>query len=168
MALKSRGLSTQCWQALLSDGLHSVRSLLCTAPNSTPHERLLNYSRSSSTGTSVPSWLCHPGPVLLKRHMLLQANPHYAHIHNKNGEETIVSTRHLAPVETPARKGSQDTPVEAAWMPQLFQGSHSTLLLPEQVTRPYVLIQHHQAMRNLARRLQSYEGPDVYIAHQTA
>nr|XP_027225402.1 uncharacterized protein LOC113817525 [Penaeus vannamei] len=68
-ALKSRGLPTQYWQTVLPDALHSIRSLLCTATNATPHERLFNYARRSSTGTAIPSWLCEPGPVLLKRHV---------------------------------------------------------------------------------------------------
>ena len=123
MALKSRELPTKYWQQVLPDALHSVRSLLCTATNATPHERLFNYARRSSTGASVPSWLCHPGPVLLKRHLrtsktdslveeveLLQANPHYAHVRTQRGEETTVATRHLAPRETPLSKESCDTP----------------------------------------------------------
>ncbi|KAI3378313.1 hypothetical protein SNEBB_002032 [Seison nebaliae] len=109
MALKSRGLPTKCWQEVLLDALHSVRSLLSTATNSTPHERLLNFQRRSSTGASVPSWLCSPGPVFLKRHIrnkndplvdeveLLQANPQYAHVRYPDGRETTVSIRHLAP-----------------------------------------------------------------------
>lgn len=125
MTLKSRNLPVQHWQTVLPDALHSIRSLLCTATNATPHERLLNYSRRSSTGASVPTWLCHPGPVLLKSHRrmnktdplveeveLLQANPHYAHIRYQNGEETTVSTRHLAPVEIPISVESQDTPID--------------------------------------------------------
>ena len=96
----------------------------CARPhNATPHERLLNYSRRSSTGASVPSWLCHPGPVLLKRHVRmnktdplveeveLQTNPHYAHIHYQNGEQTTVSTRHLYPAETPIIREAHDTAV---------------------------------------------------------
>ena len=124
MVLKSRCLPVQCWQTVLPDVLHSIRSLLCMATNCTPHERLLNYSHRSSTGASVPSWLCHPGPVLLKRHVrmnktdplveeveLLQANPHYAHICYQNGEQTTVSTRHLSPVAAPIVKETHDTAV---------------------------------------------------------
>lgn len=144
MTLKSRCLPVQNWQAVLPDALHSIRSLLCTATNATPHERLLNYSRRSSTGASVPSWLCHPGPVLLKRHVrmsktdplveeveLLQANPHYAHIRNQKGEETTVSTRHLAPVETPVTKESQDTSVDAAEDPLTSPGNTLDATPPE-------------------------------------
>lgn len=109
-ALKSRGLPTQYWQTVLPDALHSIRSLLCTATNATPHERLFNYARRSSTGTAIPSWLCEPGPVLLRRHVrtsktdplvdeveLIQANPQYAHIRYPDGKEDTVSVRHLAP-----------------------------------------------------------------------
>ena len=58
----------------------------------------------------MPSWLCNPGPVFLKRHVrlnktdplvdeveLIQANPHYAHIRYPDGKETTVSIKHLAP-----------------------------------------------------------------------
>lgn len=108
--LRSRGLPDKCWQMVLPDALHAVRSLLCTATNATPHERLFNYARRSSVGDTIPSWLCHPGPVLLKRHVrasktdalvdeveLLHANPQYAHIRYPNGKEDTVSIRHLAP-----------------------------------------------------------------------
>lgn len=69
MALKSRELPTKLWQEVLPDALHSVRSLLSTATNATPHERMFNFTRRSSTGYSIPSWLCEPGTVLLKRHV---------------------------------------------------------------------------------------------------
>ena len=108
--LKSRGLPTQNWQSVLPDALHSIRSLLNVTTNATPHERLFTYNRRSSTGASVPSWLCQPGPVLLKRQVrasktdplvdeveLLQSNPHYVHIRYPDGREDTVSTRHLAP-----------------------------------------------------------------------
>jgi len=112
MALKSRGLSTKCWQLVLPDALHSIRSLLSTATNATPHERMFNFTRRSSSGHSLPSWLCEQGTVLLRRHVrhskteplvdeveLLQANPNYAHVRYADGRETTVSTRHLAPAE---------------------------------------------------------------------
>ena len=81
------------WQNVLPDALHSLRSLLCTATNCTPHERFFKFERRSSTGGLVPTWLSTPGPVLLKRRVrasksdslvdevqLLQANPQYAHV----------------------------------------------------------------------------------------
>ncbi|KAK3716723.1 hypothetical protein QZH41_000928, partial [Actinostola sp. cb2023] len=93
MSLKSNNLPIEHWQDVLPDVLHSVRSLLCTATNETPHERFLGFSRRSSAGSSVPTWLATPGPIYVKRNVrnsktdplvdeaeLLQANPHYAHV----------------------------------------------------------------------------------------
>ncbi len=48
LALKTKGLPTNCWQELLLDALHSIRSLLCTATNTTPHERMFTYPRKST------------------------------------------------------------------------------------------------------------------------
>ena len=109
-SLKSKNLQTGQWQLVLPDALHSVHSLLCTATNETPHERFLNFSCRSSTGSSIPSWLAEPGPVYVKRHVrnskfdplvekvdVLQANTHYAHIRYSDGREITVSTKHLAP-----------------------------------------------------------------------
>jgi hypothetical protein len=111
LALKSKELPVTQWETVLPDVLHSVRSLLSTATNATPHERLFNYSRKSSSGRSMPSWLMSPGPVFLKRHVrnskyeplvdevqLIEANPDYAHVRFPNGRQTTVSIRHLAPV----------------------------------------------------------------------
>ena len=88
LALKSRNLPVTHWESVLPDALHSIRSLICTSTNVTPHERLFNYQRRSTTGQSVPSWLTTPGPVLIKRHVrnskydplvdeaeLIEANP---------------------------------------------------------------------------------------------
>ena len=110
MALETRGLPVTCWQEVLPDALHSLRSLLCTATNCTPHERFFKFERRSSIGGSVPTWLSTPGPVLLKRHVranktdplvdeveLLQANPQYAHIRHADGRESTVSIQYLAP-----------------------------------------------------------------------
>ena len=108
--LKSRNLPVKNWQDVLPDVLHSVRSLLCTATNETPHERFFSFPRRSSVGSSVPSWLLKRGPVLVKRQVrssktdalvneveLLQANPHFAYVRFPDGRETTVSTKQLAP-----------------------------------------------------------------------
>ena len=95
---------------MLPDVLNPVRTLLCTATNSSPHERLFSFQRRSGTGTSLPSWLLEPGKVLLCRFVrrckqeplvdeveLLDANPHCACIRFPNGRETTVSVKDLAP-----------------------------------------------------------------------
>ena len=94
---------------VLPDVLHSIRSLLCTATNVTPHERLFSYNRKSASGTSIPSWLT-PGRVYLRNHTrsskhepiveeaeLIDVNPQYAHVKLNSGHETTVSLRDIAP-----------------------------------------------------------------------
>ena len=114
MNLKTRGLPVQCWQCVLPDALHSVRSLLSTATNSIPHERFFAFTRRSTFGGSLPQWLCTPGPVLVKRFVrehktdplvdeveLLHSNPQYAFVRYPNGREATVSLKHLAPAGAP-------------------------------------------------------------------
>ncbi|XP_054287969.1 uncharacterized protein LOC129003695 [Macrosteles quadrilineatus] len=110
LALKSLNLEINQWETVLEDALSSVRSLLCTATNQTPHERMfLHPRRSGNNGVSAPSWLLNSGPVYLKRFnrtskyeplveevQLLHGNAEYAHVKLPDGRETTVSTRHLA------------------------------------------------------------------------
>ena len=110
LALKSRNLPISNWEIVLPDVLHSIRSLLCTATNSTPHDRMFSFQRKSTNGSSLPSWLSTPGAVYVKNHTrmskhdpiveeaeLLEANPEYAYVRLKSGHETTVSLRELAP-----------------------------------------------------------------------
>ncbi|XP_072098229.1 uncharacterized protein [Mobula birostris] len=68
----------------------------------------------STTGTTLPSWLTSPGPVLLRKHArsnkyspivervhLLHANPQYAYVVLPDGREDTVSIRDLAPAGAP-------------------------------------------------------------------
>jgi hypothetical protein len=110
LALKDRGLPITRWEEVLADTLHAIRSLLCTATNATPHERMFAFPRRSTNGLSTPTWLLNPGKVLLRQFVrrskfdplveevsLLEGNSEYAHIRYPDGRETTVSTRHLAP-----------------------------------------------------------------------
>ena len=47
-ALKSRCLDICHWQLALPDAFHSVLSLLCTATNKTPDERMFSFKRHQS------------------------------------------------------------------------------------------------------------------------
>ena len=111
LSLKSRKLEINQWETVLYDALHAIRSLLCTETNCTPHERMFNFARRSTEGNSLPTWLLTPGPVFMKRNVraskfdplvdeveLLSANPQYAFVRLKNGKETTVSLRQLAPI----------------------------------------------------------------------
>ena len=113
LSLHDKQLPISCWQEVLPDVLHSIRSLLCTATNCTPHERFFGFCRRSTSGITIPTWLTYPGAVLLKRFVrnsktdplvdevqLLQANPQYAHIRHADGREATVSLKHLAPKGT--------------------------------------------------------------------
>ena len=122
LALRSLKLPDHQWEHVLGRALHSIRSLLCTATNQTPHERLFAFSRKSSNGYSLPSWLSSPGPVLLRKFVrrsksdplveyvdLENATPHYALVRHPDGRKTTVSTRDLAPApatSTPSQEGS--------------------------------------------------------------
>ena len=110
LALKTHQLPIQQWEVVLLDALHSIRTLISTATNETPHERFFAFQRRSSTGNSLPAWLSNPGKVLHKRHVrqskyeplveeveLIEANPNYAYIRYADGRESTVSLRDLAP-----------------------------------------------------------------------
>lgn len=138
LALKSRGSKTEQWEEVLPQALHSIRSLLCTATNATPHERMFNHPRRSFSGRSLPTWLTQPGPVLIKNHFrhtkydpivqeveLIEANPDYAYVKFPDGRESTVSIKHLAPtgdhssefMQSPSRMSS--TPSEDAATPEV-------------------------------------------------
>lgn len=110
LALKSKGKSIKQWECVLAQALHAIRSLLCTATNETPHERMFRHPRRSSNGQSAPSWLLQPGAVylrcpvrsskfdpLVREVTLLDGNAEYAHVKLPDGRESTVSTRQLAP-----------------------------------------------------------------------
>ncbi|XP_047137392.1 uncharacterized protein LOC124813900 [Hydra vulgaris] len=116
LALKTHNLDVRNWEIVLSDALHSLRSLLSTATNCTPHERLFSFPRRSSSGTSLPSWLT-PGPIFLRRFVrtnkndnlvdkveLVDVNPTYANIRYPDGRESTVSLQDLAPYPAPKEK----------------------------------------------------------------
>ncbi|XP_045526419.1 uncharacterized protein LOC123715455 [Pieris brassicae] len=111
LALKTKNLSVENWEQVLPQALHSIRSLLCTAINCTPHERMFRHPRRSTNGTSVPSWLTNSGQVLMKKFNrtnkyqplveeveLIHSNPDFSYIRFPDGRETTVSNRHLAPL----------------------------------------------------------------------
>ena len=110
LSLKSSNLPVTKWELVLPDAFHSIRSLLCTATNATPHERFYNFQRRSSLVVSLPTWLQNPGPVLLWRFVrtskhdplvdqvqLTEANPAYALVEYPDGRQSTVSLRDLAP-----------------------------------------------------------------------
>ena len=87
LALRSKNLPHTHWEYVLPDTLHSICSLLCTATNCTPHERMFLHTRKTFNGVSLPSSV-KPCLVYIKRHnfnkndllveeaQLIEANPH--------------------------------------------------------------------------------------------
>ena len=142
----SRGLPDSHWETVLPDALHSQRSLLCKATNTTPHERMFTFPRKSSSGYSIPSWL-KPGPVLVKRHVrnkydplvddaeLLEINPSYGTVRLDDGREINVSLRDLAPA------ASQNTPMIDQGSPEmLLPSSGIEVAVPEPSEIPDISI----------------------------
>ena len=148
LALKSRNLPTSEWEKVLPDALHSIRSLICTSTNVTPHERLFNYQRRSTSGQSVPSWLSAPGPVLVKRHVrnskydplvdeaeLIEANPQYAHVRLSSGRETTLSLRDLAPYSPTVEDGNPLSPTTPDQMNEQVSDRMDGVACPDESTR---------------------------------
>ena len=114
LALRSKNYPIQKWESVLTDVLHSLRSLLSTMTNATPHELFFNFNRRFVSGKSLPTWLTELGPVLLRNLVrtnknddivrevdLVSANPTYAHVRFPDGREFSVSLRDLAPLPEP-------------------------------------------------------------------
>ena len=148
LALKSRNLPAKCWDIVLPDALHSIRSLISTSINCTPHERMFNFQRRTSSGMSLPSWLSSPGPVLLRKFVrqskyeplvdeveLVEANPQYAHVRFPNGRESTVSIRDLAPSGNVESTPSSDTTVPSDGPPNSPFHPYPTLEVPETTVR---------------------------------
>lgn len=140
LALRTKGLKVSEWEVVLQDALHAIRSLLCTAINATPHERMFHHNRKSTNGQSIPTWLSSPGVVLMKKPVrrnryeslveevqLLEANPDYSHIQLPDGRETTVSNRYLAPsgerrVEDSLQEQSPEPEQHIPEIPEEFTG----------------------------------------------
>ena len=88
LALDTHELPIKYWERVLPDVLHSIRSLISTSTNETPHELMFSYQHRSSAGQYIPSWLSEPGKLLLKKYVrhskydplveevdLIEANP---------------------------------------------------------------------------------------------
>jgi len=134
---ETNGYDKHGWEKVLPAALHSIRSLLCTATNATPHERMFGHMRRTPSGETLPVWLTKPGPVLLKRHVkkskydpsvdeatLLEANPNYAHVRLKSGAEKTVSLRDLAPI---GGDTTPDTPLQLVARSPIVQMEKSVI-----------------------------------------
>ncbi|XP_065642651.1 uncharacterized protein LOC136074274 [Hydra vulgaris] len=113
LALKTLSLGKEKWEIILQMALSSIRGLLCTVTNETPHQRMMNFQRASIIGTVSPNFLTEQDSTILYRRqvrmkgvplvdrvqLLETISPHYARIKFQNGKIDTVSTKDLAPLE---------------------------------------------------------------------
>ena len=110
LATANRKCPITHWEELLPEALHTIRMLLYTAMNATPHEKFLPFQQRSLAEPALPSWLTNPGTVLLRhfiRHSkndpltddveLIEANLCYALVRHMDRKESTVSLKDLAP-----------------------------------------------------------------------
>ena len=126
LALESDGLEAKHWESALRTVLHSIRSLVCTSTNCTPHERLFRFERRTMTGHALPTWLMNKERALVRKQVrqskyddwveeceILHVTPSYAQIRTSAGKEQTVSLRDLAPLpqsENVTRDSAEDQP----------------------------------------------------------
>ena len=106
LALKSSNLPLSQWESILAETLHSIRSLLCTTTNVTPHEGFFIFQRRSTTGMSLQFWMMTGSKAFMKHSKsdplvdeveIIHVNPNYAQVRCPNGRKMTVSFRNLAP-----------------------------------------------------------------------
>ncbi|XP_069765878.1 uncharacterized protein [Narcine bancroftii] len=134
LALKTHGYPVTWWQDVLPEALHSTWSLLCTATNQTPHERMFAFPRKSGTVMEWPACLSEPGTVLLKSHTrtcetdpLIQPS-NYAHVKFPDGSTHIVLLRDLALSGSPlphAPTQSDPERLDSPTPPPAYNSKHS-------------------------------------------
>ena len=104
--LRTQNLSDNQWEIVLLNVLHSIRSFLSTATNTTHHERFFGFQHRSPCGSSLPTWLSTPDNVMLRRFVhnskndplvdkveLTSVNPAYANIQYPDGRVYCISKR---------------------------------------------------------------------------
>lgn len=167
LALKTRQLDERHWHEVLDIALHSIRSLLCTATNSTPHERMFNFSRRSGTGYTLPEWL-QGGPALLRKFVrlrksdpllepvdIISATPNFARIRFPDGRQSTVSTEDLVP--TPVTDPSS-TNLESPVSPDHGTSPDSTT--PSNIREPELIDQQETPKNNTSPNGESFSSVD--------
>ena len=135
LALKTANLKISQWEEVIPTALHTIRSLLSTATKRTPHERFFAFTRKTTTGNTLPTWLAKPGAVLMKRSVRkskydplvdeVQANPSYAYVRFPDGRTSAVSICDLAP-----RGSFEPKEGEKELTERVLSNSHSQCQLP--------------------------------------
>lgn len=121
--LHSRKMPISMWETVLPEALSSIRSLICTATNETPHSRLFTFTRQGTQGYALPIWLAagkqaymkvfarsKEDPLVQPVEIVQVINPFFARVRQTSGRVDTISTRALAPGQASADSGSLDQP----------------------------------------------------------
>ena len=73
--LHSRGLTEDRWEEMLPDVLASIRTLICTATNSTPHDRFFGFPRRRSSALRIANWLAPDNNIYVKTFVRNKSDP---------------------------------------------------------------------------------------------
>ena len=173
--LKTCSLPISHWETVLPNALQSIRTLLCTATNTTPHALFFNFVRRSPNGKALPTWLTNPGRVFLRKFVrnsknddvveeveLTDVNPTYANVRFSDGRESTVSLRDLSPCPTEnlptSNKLHESTEIESNATRSLHINSDETIALennddnnPNKTTEPFCNNNDHTDETNLRR-----------------
>lgn len=156
LILRSKNLPITDWETVLPDALLSIRSLLCTATNATPHERMFNHTRRFSSGQMLPTWLragnkvYRRNPILRSKYdplvdevELIEPNPLYSRVRLSDGRDITTSNRNLAPTgsqieQTPSSSSSSSPNSSPASSYSSPLGSPQEMMLrrSERIRRP--------------------------------
>lgn len=95
------------WDTVLDRSLHSIRSLISTATNATPHERLFSFARSQFVTNHftfevdkfmyLKKFVRNKSEPLVERVEVVNRNPNYTEILHGNGRFDRVSNNDLSP-----------------------------------------------------------------------
>ena len=109
--LHSRGFLPDKWESVMDQSLASMRCLLSTATNESPHQRFFAFDRRSSVGFSTPKWM-QPGKTVYLKQYVRPAKDHplvsptkiietigesFARVQFSNNRVDTISTSGLAP-----------------------------------------------------------------------
>ena len=114
--LHSRNLGADMWESVLPEALATVRALLYTSTNESPHSRFFKFPRRAGLGCSLPEWLSSGNPAYLRNFVRGKEdpqvrpasiseliNPHFARVVFPNGRIDTVSTKDLSRRKIPAQ-----------------------------------------------------------------
>jgi transposase InsO family protein len=162
LCLASDGLEPKHWEKTLRSVLHSIRTLVCTATNQTPHERIFRFERRTLTGHALPSWLLNKERALVRKQVrqskyddwveecdILHVTPTYAQIRTDSGKEQTVSLRDLAPLPSKTNESAVEIQVESQRMGEDVHLNRDTLVFNDQHSSSHPTVTPSRTNKNV-------------------